>query len=175
MADLHRLLRPRSVAVIGGGAWCANVIEQCARIGFTGDIWPVHPKKSEVGGVPAFASLADLPTAPDAAFIGVNRDATIDVVRELSAMDAGGAVCFASGFSEAQEEMADGVEKQEALLAAAGEMKILGPNCYGMLNYLDGAALWPDQHGGVASETGVALITQSSNICLLYTSPSPRD
>ncbi|WP_107497248.1 acetate--CoA ligase family protein [Thalassobius sp. I31.1] len=169
MADLHRLLRPRSVAVIGGGAWCANVIEQCARIGFPGEIWPVHPRKSEVGGLPAFASLSDLPTAPDAAFIGVNRDATIEVVRELAAMDAGGAVCFASGFSEAQEEMADGVEKQEALLAAAGEMKILGPNCYGMLNYLDGAALWPDQHGGVASETGVALITQSSNIAINLT------
>ncbi|MGB0902286.1 acetate--CoA ligase family protein [Halocynthiibacter sp.] len=169
MADLHRLLRPRSVAVIGGGAWCANVIEQCTKVGFQGDIWPVHPKKSEVSGLLAFAGLSDLPNAPDAAFIGVNRDATIDVVRELAAMDAGGAVCFASGFSEAQEELADGTEKQEALLEAAGEMKILGPNCYGMLNYLDGAALWPDQHGGVAAETGVALITQSSNIAINLT------
>lgn len=169
MANLHRLLRPRSVAVIGGGAWCANVIEQCAKVGFQGDIWPVHPKKSEVGGLPAFATLSDLPNAPDAAFIGVNRDATIEVVRELSAMNAGGAVCFASGFSEAQEELADGAEKQDALLEAAGEMKILGPNCYGMLNYLDGAALWPDQHGGVASDRGVALITQSSNIAINLT------
>ena len=169
MTDLHRLLRPRSVAVIGGGAWCANVIEQCQKVGFSGQIWPVHPKKSEVGGLPAFATLSDLPQAPDAAFIGVNRDATIEVVRELAAIDAGGAVCFASGFSEAQEEMTDGAEKQEALLEAAGGMKILGPNCYGMLNYLDGAALWPDQHGGIAAETGVALITQSSNIAINLT------
>ncbi|MGB0969106.1 MAG: CoA-binding protein, partial [Halocynthiibacter sp.] len=92
MTDLHRLLRPRSVAVIGGGAWCANVIEQCQKVGFSGQIWPVHPKKSEVGGLPAFATLSGLPQAPDAAFIGVNRDATIEVVRELAAMDAGGAV-----------------------------------------------------------------------------------
>jgi len=166
---LHRLLRPSSIAVIGGGAWCANVITQCQKIGFAGDIWPVHPKRNEVGGLPAFAGLDHLPNAPDAVFVGVNRDTTIDVVRELSAMGAGGAVCFASGFREAQEEMGDGNEKQAALLAAAGDMKILGPNCYGMLNYLDGAALWPDQHGGIACDKGVALITQSSNIAINLT------
>ncbi|MCB1490551.1 MAG: acetate--CoA ligase family protein [Rhodobiaceae bacterium] len=168
-SGIERLLRPRSIAVIGGGTWCANVIEQCRKIGFSGDIWPVHPKRDTVGGVPAFRDIEHLPSAPDAAFIGINRDQTIEAVRILSRQGAGGAVCFASGFREAQAETADGATKQDALLAAAGAMTILGPNCYGFLNYLDGAALWPDQHGGVRVESGVAIVTQSSNIALNLT------
>ena len=103
-----------------------------------------HPTKAEIGGLKAYASLADLPGVPDATFIGVNRFATIDVVAELSAMGAGGAICFASGWTEAGEP-----ELQAKLVAAAGDMPILGPNCYGVINYLDGALLWPDQHGGL--------------------------
>ena len=98
--DLSRLFRPKSIAIIGGGAWCASVIDQCHKMGFSGEIWRVHPK----GGEGIFRSVNELPKAPDAAFVGVNRFATIDVVQQLSALNAGGAVCFASGFSEAAAE-----------------------------------------------------------------------
>lgn len=165
MGDLERLLRPRSIAVIGGGAWCDSVIEQNQKIGFKGDIWPVHPKKDSVGGLPAFKTPADLPNAPDATFIGVNRRATIDLVGELNQMGAGGAVCFASGF----KETADGADLNDQLLAAAGGMPILGPNCYGVLNAVDQVALWPDQHGLVPVERGVAILAQSSNIAINLT------
>jgi acyl-CoA synthetase (NDP forming) len=160
MADLSRLLRPKSIAVLGAG-WAMNVIEQCQKMGFQGPIWPVHPTKAEIGGLRAYASLSDLPFAPDATFIGVNRHATVDVVGELSAMGAGGAICFASGWTEAGAP-----ELQARLVAAAGDMPILGPNCYGVINYLDGALLWPDQHGGIAVDRGVALVSQSSNIVI---------
>ncbi len=169
MRRLDRLLRPRSIAVIGGGTWCENVIAQCQKIGFEGAIWPVHPTRAQLGGLPAFADVAHLPDAPDASFIGVNRGATIDLVAALSDRGAGGAVCFASGFREAVAETSDGADKQTALLQAAGDMPILGPNCYGMLNYLDGAALWPDQHGGLRADSGVAIVTQSSNIAINLT------
>ncbi|MGL5008275.1 MAG: acetate--CoA ligase family protein [Paracoccaceae bacterium] len=160
---LNRLLRPRHIAVLGAG-WAVNVIDQCRRMGFAGPVWPVHPTKAEVGGARAYASLADLPEAPDAVFIGVNRHATVGVVAELAAMGAGGAICFASGWTEAGEP-----GLQAALVAAAGEMPILGPNCYGVINYLDGALLWPDQHGGQRVDRGVALLSQSSNIVINMT------
>ncbi|MBY0351650.1 acetate--CoA ligase family protein [Tabrizicola sp.] len=160
MSRLDRLLRPRHIAVLGAG-WALNVIEQCRKMGFKGPVWPVHPTKAEIGGLKAYASLADLPEAPDATFIGVNRFATIDVVRELAAIEAGGAICFASGWTEAGEP-----GLQNRLVAAAGNMPILGPNCYGVINYLDGALLWPDQHGGVPVDRGVALVSQSSNIVI---------
>lgn len=160
MTRLDRLLRPRHIAVLGAG-WALNVIDQCRKMGFRGPVWPVHPTKSEIGGLKAYASLADLPEPPDATFIGVNRFATLEVVAELNARGAGGAICFASGWEEAGE-----AGLQDRLVAAAGEMPILGPNCYGVINYLDGALLWPDQHGGVPVETGVALVSQSSNIVI---------
>ncbi len=160
MTRLDRLLRPRHIAVLGAG-WALNVIEQCRKMGFQGPVWPVHPTKDQIGGLKAYASVADLPEPPDATFIGVNRFATVDVVAELAAMGAGGAICFASGWTEAGE-----AGLQDKLVAAAGEMPILGPNCYGVINYLDGALLWPDQHGGVRVRTGVALVSQSSNIVI---------
>lgn len=169
MDGLDRLLHPRTIAVIGGGTWCANVIAQCRKIGFEGAIWPVHPTRAEMGGLATFPDVAALPDAPDAAYVGVNRAATIDVVAALSARGTGGAICFASGFREAQSETGDGASLQEALLTAAGKMTVLGPNCYGVLNYLDGVALWPDQHGGQRADKGVALITQSSNIAINLT------
>ncbi|MBX5132955.1 acetate--CoA ligase family protein [Rhizobium lentis] len=165
---LDRLLRPQTIAVFGGRE-ARRVIEQCDRMGFSGEIWPVHPKLDEVLGRRCYRSLSDLPAAPDAAFIGVNRTLTIDIVRSLSLAGAGGAVCYASGFSEATAELADGAELQQALVEAAGGMPILGPNCYGLINGIDGALLWPDQHGMQRVERGVAILTQSSNIALNLT------
>ncbi|MGB3280477.1 MAG: CoA-binding protein, partial [Pseudorhodobacter sp.] len=163
MKDLSRLLRPRSIAVLGS-VWAENVVAQSQKMAFEGSVWPVHPTKSMIGGLPAYPSLMDLPAPPDASFIGVNRHLTVDIVAELAAMGAGGAVCFASGWTEAGE-----AGLQARLVAAAGEMPILGPNCYGLINYLDGALLWPDQHGGRRVEQGVALLSQSSNIVINLT------
>jgi acetate---CoA ligase (ADP-forming) len=163
MTRLDRLLRPASVAVMGA-VWAENVIEQCHKMGFAGRVWPVHPTRGEIGGLKAHPALADLPEAPDATFIGVNRHATVGIVRQLAEMGAGGAICFASGWTEAGE-----AGLQAALVAAAGDMPILGPNCYGVINYLDGALLWPDQHGGRRVKRGVALLSQSSNIVINMT------
>lgn len=162
---MDRLLRPASIAVIGGGPWCEAVIAQNLKIGFKGLIWPVHPHRDTVAGLPAYRALADLPAAPDAAFIGVNRQATIDVVGALQKMGAGGAVCFASGFLEAE----DGAALHDALLAAAADMPILGPNCYGLLNAVDLVTLWPDEHGLAPVCAGVAIVAQSSNIAINLT------
>ncbi|MBX5168278.1 acetate--CoA ligase family protein [Rhizobium sp. NZLR1b] len=167
-SPLDRLLRPQTIAVFGGRE-ARRVIEQCDRMGFSGKIWPVHPKLDEVLGRACYRSVSDLPSAPDAAFVGVNRTLTVEIVRSLSAAGAGGAVCYASGFSEATGELGDGAELQQALLEAAGDMPILGPNCYGLINGLDGALLWPDQHGMQRIERGVAILTQSSNIAINLT------
>ena len=163
--ELSRLLRPKSIAIIGGGAWCRSVLGQVRKAEFPGKIWLVHPKGGEIEGLPVLTSISDLPEAPDASFVGINREATIDVVAALSGMGAGGAVCFASGFAE----VADGHDLNARLLAAAGAMPILGPNCYGMINAMDGALLWPDQHGLTRVDGGVAILTQSSNIAINLT------
>jgi acetyl-CoA synthetase len=157
---LQRLLHPRSVAVIGGRPAEVSV-QQSLAIGYAGDLWPVHPKRDRLAGVPAYAGLDALPGVPDAAFVAVNRERSIEVVRELARLGCAGVVCHASGYAEDGPE---GAALQRELVAAAGEMALIGPNCLGFVNYLDGAALWPEQHGGVRVDSGVAIVAQSGNI-----------
>jgi acyl-CoA synthetase (NDP forming) len=161
--SLDRLTRPKTIAVFGGKE-AGRVVEQCRKMGYEGEIWPVHPTKDEVHGYRCYRSVAELPAPPDASFVGVNRQLSIEIIGQLSARGAGGAVCYASGFREAVGELSDGDALQAALVAAAGDMPILGPNCYGFINMLDGALMWPDQHGMLRTDTGVAVLTQSSNI-----------
>ncbi|WP_219988636.1 CoA-binding protein [Leucothrix pacifica] len=121
MTDLTRMLRPRSIAVVGG-AEAAMVIRQCQLMDYDGEIWPVHPKKSEVKGLRSYHSIEALPAVPDATFIVVNRHLTLGIVESLAKIGAGGAVCYASGFLEADEE---GADLQAELLKRAGTMPVL--------------------------------------------------
>ena len=166
---LSRTLNPRSVALFGASP-AQSVIEQCQKLGFTGQLWPVHPTRESIAGVKCYESIADLPSAPDVAFVAVNRNATIDVVKQLAKLGAGGAVCYASGFAESGTQSGiSGVDLQQQLVAAAGEMPLLGPNCYGYINALDGVALWPDQHGCKPESFGAAIVSQSGNVGLNLT------
>ena len=166
---LRRLFSPKSVAVIGGGVWCRSVIEQLFKIDYKGKIFPVHPSKKEILGLKYFKDLEEVPAKIDVSFVGVNRNTTIEVVKNLNDLNAGGAVCFASGFLEAEDDKQGSGELQKSLIEAAGDMPILGPNCYGFINYLDRSVLWPDQHGGKPVDRGVAILTQSSNLAINIT------
>lgn len=164
--SLDRLLRPRSIAFIGG-RHAEEALHQCRKLGFAGEVWPVNPHRAEMDGVACFPDLASLPAAPDAVFLATPAEASIELVGELAAMGAGGTVCYASDFAEAGDH---GAERQARLTAAAGAMPLIGPNCYGMLNAFDFAGLWPDQHGCVPLKgRGVAIVTQSGNLGLNFT------
>ena len=130
----ERLLNPRSIAVFGG-AQAQEAIRQCDLMGYAGEIWPVHPKADEVHGRKVYRSVDELPGSPDASYVGVNRNLTIDIIGGLAARDAGGAISYATGFAEAGEE---GSELTRQLLEASGDMALVGPNCYGLLNYVTG-------------------------------------
>lgn len=164
-ANIRRLLKPRHVCIVGGQAM-ADAIARCDAAGFDGEVWVVNPKYETLGGRKCYPSIAALPEAPDATFIAVPREATIDILKELSARDAGGAICYAAGFAEVGGE---GVELQKQFIQAAGDLAVVGPNCYGILNYLSGIILWPAGHNGHKVETGCALVAQSGNIALNLT------
>ena len=155
--NLRRLLRPRHVALIGGQD-VATVINECRRIGYTGQLWPVNPHRKDIAGIPCFSNIENLPQAPDAVFLAVPKKAAIDIVNKLSERGAGGVVCYTAGFSEIG---AAGQKAETQLVAAAGDMALLGPNCYGLINYHDRLALWPFAHGGIHPGFGAAIITQS--------------
>ena len=112
------------------------------------------------------ASVSELPEGLDAAFVGVGRQEATQVVRELAARRTGAAVCYASGYAETGDV---GAAYQRELVEAAADMPLVGPNCYGTLSAVTGAALWPDLHGLVRAESGVAIVSQSGNIALNLT------
>ena len=141
----------------------------CRRFGFTGTLWPVSASRADMDGVPCVPTIDDLPGVPDAAFIGVNRRATPGVLRALAAIGTGGAVCYASGFRESAALDTDGAALEGDIIAAAGDMPILGPNCYGIINATTGASIWPSEHGVRRVERGVAILTQSTNIVISMT------
>ncbi|HVO02967.1 MAG TPA: acetate--CoA ligase family protein [Candidatus Cybelea sp.] len=163
--NLRRLLQPRHVCIVGGQAM-EDSIRRCDETGFAGEVWVVNPKRSELGGRKCYSSIADLPEAPDATFIAVPREPTIEILRLLSERGAGGAICYAAGYAEVGGE---GVGLQQELIAAVGDLAMVGPNCYGILNYLDGIALWPTGHNGRRVGSGCAFIGQSGNIALNVT------
>lgn len=158
---LARLLAPKTLAV-AGGSWADAVIAGNRQLGFRGEIFHIHPKRKSTPLVTVVTDVSALPAAPDCVAIGISNENTIEMVGQLANMQVGGAVCFASGFSELMTE--EGHSRTERLIAAAGDMPFLGPNCYGFINYLDRVAVWPDQIGGKPVDRGVSLICQSGAV-----------
>lgn len=164
-SGLARLLQPRSLAFIGGRE-AGMAIRQSRNLGFAGDYYAVNPKRDALEGVACVARTRDLPAAPDVAFIAISPEDSITAVKDLAAMGAGAAVCYAAGFAETGTA---GQARQRRLVEAAGTMPLIGPNCYGCVDYLNGVALWPDVQGAGRVASGVAVILQSGNMALNVT------
>ncbi len=116
----------------------------------------VNPKRPDLAGVSCVKTIADLSEAPDAVYLAIPAGGVVAALGELAAMGAGGVVCFSAGFKETGD-----AEAEQALIAATGDMALIGPNCYGLINYIDNSALWSFEHGGWSPGYGAAIITQS--------------
>ena len=166
--NLSRLISPKSIAVVGNRG--ANfAIRESKKLGYNHKIWAIHPTLDFLEGIKCYKDIKDLPEAPDATFIAVNAESAIAIVADLKSIGGGGAVVYASGFGELGEK---GIKRNQRLEEAADGMPLIGPNCYGFINSLDGVALWPDVHGCEPVSSGVAIITQSGNIGLNITMQS---
>jgi len=121
-------------------------------------MWCVSPTRDEMYGQPCFRSIDDLPGAPDAVFLAVPSNRAVDAVAALARLGAGGVVGYTAGFGETG---ADGAALEEELVAAAGDMALVGPNCSGILSYAHNAVLWPFDHAGHPPARGIAFISQS--------------
>lgn len=140
MPDRHplvRLLRPRSVAVIGASDDPLRIggrpIDYMRSQGYQGRLMPVNPNRATIQGLQAYASVADLPQTPDVAIVAVAAKLAPDVVAALAARGTAAAIVFSAGFAEAGEQ---GAEIQLRLVASAREtgMRLLGPNSLGVVN-----------------------------------------
>jgi acyl-CoA synthetase (NDP forming)/RimJ/RimL family protein N-acetyltransferase len=135
--SIQRLLTPGSVAVVGASRTRDTVGQALVRNlvlgGFTGPVYAVNPAAKAVAGVPAYASVADVPADVDLAIVAVPAESVADVVLDCARKGVRGLVVVSAGFAESGEE---GRARQRALvrLARANGMRVLGPNCLGIVN-----------------------------------------
>ena len=99
--NFKRLMSPKNIAFFGGRD-IEVAITEAKRRGFSGEIWPVNPKRKNILGIECFSSIAALPRAPDASFIAVPAKYVPNIIKELSSIGAGGVVCFFSNKSSEQ-------------------------------------------------------------------------
>ena len=139
---LDALWTLESVAVVGASADANKTggrpVAYLLKHGFTGAIWPVNPRVDKIAGLPCFASVADLPAAPDVAIVLLGVERAEAAVRDLAAKGCKIAIVLASGYGEAGEE---GRKRQAALYKAAGDMRLLGPNTIGAMDLSRGIVL----------------------------------
>lgn len=134
---LDALMSPRSIAIIGASQEATKIggrpVDLLRRHGYAGRIYPVNPKAATVQGLRAYASVADIPEAPDLAIIAVDAERASEAVEQCAARGVRSVVVFSSGFAELGEQ---GRAMQERLQLAARRtgMRVLGPNCLGAVS-----------------------------------------
>ena len=165
MNAINRLLKPRSVAVIGASADPAKTagrpVSYLLKHHFAGAIYPVNPKVAEIGGLQCFPDIASLPETPDVGIVLLGAERAHLAVRDLAARGTAAAIVLASGYTETGEH---GALRQQQLIEAAGGMRILGPNTIGLVNLSDNIVLsasgalemdhFPQGAIGVVSQSG---------------------
>lgn len=170
VADL--LFAPRSVVVYGAssdpGKLSGRPLDYLKKLGYGGQLYAVNPRRDVVQGVPAYASIADVPGPVDLAVIVVPADKVPDAVEQCAAAGVGAATIFASGFAEAPGGV--GVEAQERIAEASRRsgMRVLGPNCLGSFALPKKAfatfSTAFDVAGGELPDSPIALVSQSGAV-----------
>ena len=164
--QLSRLLRPRSVAVVGAsatpGALGASVISNLDRLAFGGELYLINPNREFIGKRACLKSVDALPPGVDVAVLAIPHAAVLPTVKALVERGVGAAIIFSAGFAEGGES---GLAEQRELsrIASDSGMVIVGPNCLGLVNYVDGVALTfvETPAAGLANRAGVGIVSQS--------------
>lgn len=163
---LHRILRPRSIAVVGASAdprsFGGFVQGNLERFGYAGDLHLVSRSSPEIGGRACVKTPHELPEGIDLAVLAIPEAGVLDAVKALAARRCHAAVLFASGYAEAGPE---GQARQQLLAQAARDAGIVlvGPNCMGFTNLADGVPLTFEPLAARPRERrpGVGIVAQS--------------
>lgn len=145
--DVARLLRPRSIAIVGvspePGSFGGAVLANLEKFAFRGDIHLVSRTRSEINGRPCLPSIDDLPEGVDVAVLAVPAGGIKEAVAACVRRKVGAGVVYAAGFAEVGD--AGRAEQDDIVrLAHAGGMALVGPNCIGLVNFADGVPLTYD-------------------------------
>ncbi len=164
---IRGLLHPASVAVIGAAdeaeKWGGRVMLHLIKHGFGGRIAPVNARRSAILGLPAYATIGDVPPPVDVAVIVVPAAAAVEAVRDCAAAGVGACVIITANFAEVG---GDGLDRERAIagIARSSGMRLVGPNCLGLINAHHRAALSPSLALSTMTHLppgGIGLVSQS--------------
>ncbi|MGI3227348.1 GNAT family N-acetyltransferase [Streptomyces sp. GTA36] len=167
--SLRPLLEPRSVAVIGANRSPLTIghelVANLLRGGFRGSVFPVNPRAEQVAGARAYPSVRELPEPPDLALIAVRAEAVPEVVRECAAAGVKAVVVVSTGFGETGAAGRT-TELELSRFARASGMRLVGPNCMGVVNTTPAARLAATFSPALPTPGRVAMSTQSGPLGL---------
>lgn len=137
LKHLDALFAPRSIAVVGasdtpgsiGAVLTANLLQG----GFRGPVMPVNPRHAQIAGLPCYPDVARLPQPADLGVVCTPPAAVPGVVGALGRQGARAAVIVTAGFAEDREARGSALQAELLEAARAHRMRILGPNCVGLL------------------------------------------
>ncbi len=164
---LRAMLEPASVAIIGASDDPARIGGRPLRYmrdgGFGGALYPVNPNRSEVQGLPAFASILDVPETVDCAIIAVPAKIVARTIEDCAGMGVKSVIVFSAGFAETATHEGEEMQAQLAEIAARTGIRILGPNCLGILSFKSRffATFSSTGDGGYTEPGPLAIISQS--------------
>jgi acetate---CoA ligase (ADP-forming) len=178
---IERMLRPRSIAVIGAspspGALGAQLLANLARFNYRGEIHLVSATRAEINGRPCVKSTSALPEGVDCAVLAIPRSGILDAVKGCAQRGVGGVVIYAAGFAEAGAE-GGALQADIARIAREHSMAMAGPNCLGHINYVDGIPLTFSACAPVASigRRSIGIVSQSGAMAtVIRAALHPRD
>ena len=168
-ADLDRLLNPKSIAIVGASARPGSFGERTQRnlAGFGGRVHLVNARYERLGDQPCHPSIAALPEVPDIAVVAAPLEAIEGVVRDCVSAGVGAAILYASGFAETGKPERIALQAKIADMAREGGLRLVGPNCIGLLDYASGATISFAAVPRPASPPGpaaVGIVSQSGNL-----------
>ncbi|WP_290371837.1 acetate--CoA ligase [uncultured Parasutterella sp.] len=137
MHGLDKIMRPRSIAVIGASTKehtiGSDIMKRLLEYGYTGKIYPINPKDSEIHGLKAYQSVLDVADDIDMALIVINAKYVLSVIDQCHQKGVKGVVVISAGFKETGSAGAE-LEKQLAAKIHEYGMTLVGPNCLGVVN-----------------------------------------
>lgn len=172
--QMHRLIDPASIAVVGAsdtpGSFGQRTLDNI-RIGYEGKIFPINPKYDQLAGLKCYASLDDLPEVPDCVIVIVPMAQVLPLVERAASIGVGGMILFSAGFAEVGDPEKVRLQHRVASIAQESGMRILGPNCIGIVNINRGAGMtfMPKFHEMRMVKGNIGLISQSGALgfCIL--------
>ncbi len=169
--DLDRFFAPRSVALIGAtddtGKFGGQVFQQMLKFGYPGRIFPVNPRRQTLSGLPCYTSIAEVPEVPDHVGIVVPRYMVMTALAECQGIGVRFVTVLTGGFAESGNQAGIALQKKVVDFARSAGMRLMGPNCNGLINFVDRFLMSSSTSGSSSTSTAkknIAVVSQSGGL-----------